>query len=66
MHRKQSAPFVHAIRASGVSNPRLTTLLLGGLIQAAVRAVEDRAPLRAMTNRTLALIRRGISDTPPV
>lgn len=61
LHQAQAAPMVRAVHELGVPAPELTAALIGGLIQAAVRAVDNGAPPRTVTRRTLALIHHGLS-----
>lgn len=60
LHREQAAPFVEALRDLGVSDRDLTARLLGGLLEAAMRAVDTGAPPRTVTRRTLALVRGAL------
>lgn len=64
LHLQQAAPLGAALRDLGVANPELTARLVGGLIQAAMAAVEAGRPLSTTTRRALDLIHHGLGDPP--
>ncbi len=57
LHREQAAPFMDALQALALPELQLTAQLLGGVLEAAMGAVEDGASLDAVTDLTLALVR---------
>ena len=57
LHHEQAAPFLHALAELGTPELELTAQLLGGVLEAAMRAIESGAPLDAVTERTLTLVR---------
>lgn len=60
LHREEAGPLAAAITALGAPDPELTGRLLGGLLQAAMAAVEAGADPDSAISRTLAVIHRGI------
>jgi hypothetical protein len=64
LHREQIAPFIGALQALGVVELEVTGRLLGGVLEAAMGAVESGASLDAVTDRTLALVRSTVSNFP--
>lgn len=60
LHREMAAPLLDAVRDLGTPDPEITTLLLSGLVEAAVRAVEAGLPAEAVIERTLALAAAGL------
>jgi AcrR family transcriptional regulator len=60
LHEAQYAPLRAAAADLGVADPDLTTVLLGGLIQAAARAIHGGAPRARVQRETLALARHGL------
>lgn len=67
LHRDQAAPFMHALEELGTPDLQLTAQLLGGVLEAAMGAIESGAPLAAVTERTLTLVRAavGVPQTDP-
>lgn len=61
LHREQAAPFMDALQALAVPELQVTAQLLGGVIEAAMGAVEDGASLAVVTDLTLALVRSAAS-----
>jgi AcrR family transcriptional regulator len=61
LHREQAAPLLDALQTLGVPELQLTTQLLGGVIEAAMRAIEHGAPLAVVTDLTLALLRAAVA-----
>jgi len=57
LHHEQAAPFLHALEELGTPELELTAQLLGGVLEAAMGAIESGAPLDAVTERTLTLVR---------
>lgn len=57
LHREQAAPFMDALQALALPELPLTARLLGGVLEAAMGAVEDGASLDAVTELTLGLVR---------
>jgi len=57
LHHEQAAPFLHALKELGTPELQLTAQLLGGVLEAAMRAIESGASLTAVTERTLTLVR---------
>lgn len=57
LHHEQAAPFLHALEELGTPELELTAQLLGGVLEAAMRAIESGSPLDAVTERTLTLVR---------
>ncbi|MGY1454309.1 TetR/AcrR family transcriptional regulator [Streptomyces sp. SS8] len=64
LHLEQVEPFRAAVREIGAPDPELTADLIAGMLHTALAAVERGAPLDAVTDRTLALVRRCLSPTP--
>jgi AcrR family transcriptional regulator len=60
LHREQAAPFLGALRELDVPELLITTRLLGGVLEAAIAAIESGASLPAVTERTLVFIHRAI------
>ncbi len=60
LHREQAAPLLDALQMLGVSELRLTAQLLGGVIEAAMRAIERGEPLALVTDLTLVLVRAAV------
>lgn len=60
LHREMAAPLLDAVRDLGTPDPEITTLLLSGLVESAVRAVEMGLPGEAVIERTLALAAAGL------
>lgn len=60
LHHEQAAPFLRALRELGTPELELTAQLLGGVLEAAMGAVESGASLGAVTERTLTLVRAAV------
>ncbi|MEV7187393.1 TetR/AcrR family transcriptional regulator [Kitasatospora sp. NPDC093102] len=60
LHHQHAAPLLAAIADSGAQDPLLTAQLVGGLLQAAVSAVDGGGDRMATTERVLSLIREGL------
>ena len=60
LHREQAAPLLDALQTLGVPELQLTAQLLGGVIEAAMRAIEHGAPLAVVTDLTLELVRAAV------
>jgi AcrR family transcriptional regulator len=60
LHHEQAAPFLQALKALGVPELQLTAQLLGGVLEAAMGAIEAGASLSTVTERTLALVRAAV------
>ncbi|TQL47475.1 TetR family transcriptional regulator [Homoserinimonas aerilata] len=66
LHREQAAPLMSALRELAAENPSaignvdLTAMLLGGVVEAAMRALEHGAPLAAVTRHTIAHVRGSL------
>ncbi|MEU5099324.1 helix-turn-helix domain-containing protein [Streptomyces sp. NPDC020996] len=60
LHQLHYAPLLSAIAEAGPTNPRLTTQLVGGLLQAAMTAVENGADPDDVGEHTLTLLRLGL------
>jgi hypothetical protein len=56
LHREQAAPFLHAMKELGTPDLQLTAQLLGGVLEAAMAAIESGASLATVTERTLTLV----------
>jgi AcrR family transcriptional regulator len=56
LHREQAAPLLGALRALDVRDPELTAQLLGGVLRAAMAAIDAGADLETVTRRTLDLV----------
>ncbi|MFI0898453.1 hypothetical protein [Streptomyces sp. NPDC020983] len=63
LHHLHHTPLLTAVAELGTEAPHLTGRLIGGLVQAAMTAVEHGADPHDVADRTLALIHHGI--TPP-
>jgi len=57
LHREQAAPFLRALKDLGTPDLQLTAQLLGGVLEAAMGAIESGSSLTAVTERTLTLVR---------
>ncbi|MFR9791517.1 TetR/AcrR family transcriptional regulator [Streptomyces sp. MB22_4] len=64
LHRVHYAPFLTAITELSPADPYLTTQLFGGLLQAAMTAVENGADPDHVADRTLSLIHQGLGEEP--
>jgi len=62
LHDEQIAPFREALLALGLPSPAVTGALVGGMIEAAVRAVDDGADLEEVTRETLRLLRAAVGS----
>lgn len=60
LHQHHYAPLNEAIAAAGPPSPELTAQLLGGLLQAAMTAVDHGADAHQAADRTLDLIHHGL------
>ncbi|MGW3043024.1 TetR/AcrR family transcriptional regulator [Kitasatospora sp. NPDC001159] len=60
LHRQHAAPLLAAIADSGAPDPLLTAQLVGGLLQAAVSAVDGGGDRGATAERVLSFIREGL------
>ena len=60
LHREQAAPLLDALQTLGVPELHLTAQLLGGVIEAAMRAIEHGAPLNEVTDLTLVVVRAAV------
>ncbi|URN11153.1 hypothetical protein LUW77_01670 [Streptomyces radiopugnans] len=61
LHLEQVEPFRAAVREIGAPDPELTADLIAGMLHTALTAVEHGAPLDAVTDRALELVRRCLS-----
>ena len=61
LHHQQAAPFQRALQELGAPELQLTAQLLGGVLEAAMGAIESGAPLAAVTERTLRLVRAAVA-----
>ena len=57
LHAEQIAPFRAALLQLGLPDPRTTGILVSGMLQAAVSAVDGGAEVEAVTEETLRLLR---------
>jgi AcrR family transcriptional regulator len=60
LHREQAAPFMHALKELGAPDLQLTAQLLGGVLEAAMGAIESGASLKSVTERTLTLVHAAV------
>jgi hypothetical protein len=60
LHHEQAAPFLTALKELGTPELQLTGQLLGGVLEAAMGAIEAGASLDAVTERTLTLVRAAV------
>lgn len=60
LHREQAAPLLDALKTLGAPEPQLTAQLLGGVIEAAMRAIEHGARQAVVTDLTLTLVRAAV------
>ncbi len=63
LHHEQAAPFLRALEELGTPELALTAQLLGGVLEAAMGAIESGASLDSVTERTLALVRAAVRRT---
>ena len=61
LHHEQAAPFLRALEDLRTPDLQLTAQLLGGLLEAAMGAIESGASLARVTERTLTLVRAAVS-----
>lgn len=60
LHREQIAPFMSALQALAVPDLMITARLLGGVLEAAMGAVESGSELGAVTRATIALVHAAV------
>jgi AcrR family transcriptional regulator len=60
LHHEQAAPFLGALKELGTPDLQLTAQLLGGVLEAAMTAIESGASLETVTARTLTLVRAAV------
>jgi AcrR family transcriptional regulator len=60
LHHEQAAPFLRALKELGAPDLDLTAQLLGGVLEAAMGAVESGTSLAAVTERTLTLVHAAV------
>ncbi len=60
LHSEQVAPFVWALKEHGVPDLMITARLLGGVIEAAMAAVESGSDPRAVTRVTIDVIHSAV------
>lgn len=60
LHREQSAPLLAALRDLDVPEPMIRGRLLGGMLDAAMRAVESGADPEAVTRAALEIARAAV------
>lgn len=65
LHREQAAPFLQALTQLGTPDPQLTAQLLGGVLEAAMGAIESGASLERVTERTIALVHAAVGVAQP-
>jgi AcrR family transcriptional regulator len=63
LHHEQAAPFLRALKDLGAPELQLTAQLLGGVLEAAMGAVDSGASLAAVTERTLTLVRAAVHES---
>jgi AcrR family transcriptional regulator len=61
LHRHQATPLVQALTDLGATEPVLTAQLLGGLVEAARRAIDGGEPVDVVCERTLAMARAALA-----
>ncbi len=61
LHHEQAVPFMRALQELGTPDLELTAQLLGGVLEAAMGAIESGASLEAVTGRTLTLVRAAVA-----
>jgi AcrR family transcriptional regulator len=61
LYHEQAAPFLHALKELGTPELQLTAQLLGGVLEAAMGAIESGASLTAVTERTLTLVHAAVA-----
>lgn len=64
LHATQAAPLRGALREFGIAEPELTAQLISGVLHAAMNAIEHGAPAATTIERTIDLIRNGLSLPP--
>jgi AcrR family transcriptional regulator len=64
LHHEQAEPFMRALRELGAPDLELTAQLLGGVLEAAMGAIESGSSLAAVTERTLTLVHAAVSVAP--
>jgi AcrR family transcriptional regulator len=63
LHHEQAMPFMDALGQLGVPQLHITAQLLGGVIEAAMTAVESGADVAVVTNSALAMVHASLPDT---
>ncbi|MBO1332429.1 TetR/AcrR family transcriptional regulator [Streptomyces sp. VRA16 Mangrove soil] len=64
LHHLHYTPLINAIDDLNPADPRLTAQLIGGLLQAAMAAVDNGTDPNHVATRTLALIQQGLGKEP--
>jgi AcrR family transcriptional regulator len=64
LHLLHYGPLMAAIATISPANPQLTSRLVGGLLQAAMTAVESGAPPQEVADQALNLIHHGLHGRP--
>ncbi|MGO4782722.1 TetR/AcrR family transcriptional regulator [Cryobacterium sp. W22_MBD10_FK3] len=60
LHHEQIAPFMGALQQLGVPDLMITARLLGGVLEAAMGAIESNADSDAVTRSTIALVHAAV------
>ena len=60
LHLEQAQPLFDAVAGLGRPDPQLTAILVGGLVQAALRQIEGGRPAALVIQRTLELLHHGL------
>jgi AcrR family transcriptional regulator len=61
LHHEQAEPFMSALMKLGTPDLQLTARLLGGVLEAAMGAIESGNSLAAVTERTLTLVHAAVA-----
>ncbi|MBT8226519.1 MAG: TetR/AcrR family transcriptional regulator [Dactylosporangium sp.] len=61
LHAEQAVPLVEAVLDLGASSPELTAKLIGGMLRAAMAAIERGEAPGTVTRRTLDLVHGGLN-----
>jgi AcrR family transcriptional regulator len=64
LHQEQAAPFMNALKDLGARDLQVTAQLLGGVLEAAMGAIESGASLAVVTERTLTLVHAAVGVNP--
>ena len=62
LHAQQAAPLIDALRGLGLRDPSMTARLVGGVLQAAMAAVEQGSPVDHAIREVLEFVNAGLDS----